>query len=169
VARLGADLQGLAAEKHTFKRWNSSPPILHAEFINFNNTAMVSIDPLPDITIGYPKLAARIEIQPELSIYRRFGALNAQNLLYFQAQLVDLEAKLRAQQAIDNTSTHGHKSKYAVTWLRLENSAIDGDTKQRDLVIEIRALLREFSEFVDRGTYMCAKLLSLIIYFQTMP
>jgi hypothetical protein len=112
-----------------------------------HNATMAQPDPFPDITIGYPKLAARVEVQPELGIYRRFGALNAQNLLYFQAQLVDLEARLRAQQALDNNSTHGKKPLYAKTWYRLEDSAIDGDTKQLDLVLKIRSVLREFSEY----------------------
>jgi hypothetical protein len=115
---------------------------------------MAAEDLFPDISIGYPKLAARVEIQPELSIYRRFGALNTQNLLYFQAQLTDLEASLRRQQVLDDTSTHGKKSYYAKSWFRLEDSAVDGDTKQLDLVLKIREVLREFSE------YACTRRLS---------
>jgi hypothetical protein len=107
---------------------------------------MTSIDPFPDITIGYPKLAARMEIQPELSIFRSFGALNSQNLLYYQAELEDLEAKLRAQQVFDDTSMVGKKSLYAKSWFRLENSTNDGDTRQLDLVQRIRMVLREYSK-----------------------
>ncbi|OAK97991.1 hypothetical protein IQ06DRAFT_357127 [Phaeosphaeriaceae sp. SRC1lsM3a] len=104
-----------------------------------------SADPLANITTGYPKLAARIEIQPQLSIYRRFGALNAQNILYLQAQLIDLETKLRTQQSRDDTNPQGKKALYAKTWYRLENSASDGDTKQLDLVLKTRQVLSEFN------------------------
>lgn len=110
---------------------------------------MASADPLANITIGYPKLAARIEIQPDLSIYRGFRALNAQNILYLQAQLIELEAKLRTQQARDDTNPHGKKALYAKTWFWLEKSASDGDTKQLDLVVKIRQVLSEYSKLAD--------------------
>ncbi|KAH7390763.1 hypothetical protein DE146DRAFT_766817 [Phaeosphaeria sp. MPI-PUGE-AT-0046c] len=105
---------------------------------------MTSADPLANITIGYPKLAARIEIQPELSMYRRFGGLGSQNILYFQGQLIDLESKLRLLQARDDTNPHGKKALYAKTWYRLEHSASDGDTKQLDLVLKIRQVLSDY-------------------------
>jgi hypothetical protein len=109
--------------------------------------SMASLDPFRHITIGYPKLAARIEVQPELSIYRRFGALNAQNLLYYQAELVDIEEKLRAQQVQDDNDATGEKSLYAKTWFRLKDSAVDGDTKQLDLVTCMRETLKEYSKY----------------------
>ncbi|KAI0605258.1 hypothetical protein TUN205_10503, partial [Pyrenophora tritici-repentis] len=89
---------------------------------------MAPYDPFHDITIGYPKLAARTEVQPELAIYRRFGAMNAQNLLYYQAELVDLEVKLRAQQVRDDKDRKGQKTKYAKTWFRLEDSEAQSAT-----------------------------------------
>jgi hypothetical protein len=107
---------------------------------------MAHLDPFRHITIGYPKLAARTEVQPEIAIYRRFGALNAQNVLYFQAELVDLEEKLRAQQVQDDSNPKGKKSLYAKTWFRLKDSAVDGDTEQLDLVMKIRETLREYSK-----------------------
>jgi hypothetical protein len=107
---------------------------------------MTSSDPFQDKPKGYPKLAARIEVQPELAIYRRFGALNAQNLLYYQAELMDIEEKLMAQQVKDNQDTNGAKQKYASNWFRLKVSATDGDTKQLDLVKRMREILKEYSE-----------------------
>ncbi|OAL45423.1 hypothetical protein IQ07DRAFT_624468 [Pyrenochaeta sp. DS3sAY3a] len=105
---------------------------------------MASQDPFPHIVIGYPKLAAKIEILPEVAIYRRFGALNAQNLLYFQAQLTDLEEKIRDQQLFDHNSSTGEKSQYAKNWFKLSDSENDGDTDQLDLVLKIRGLLKEY-------------------------
>ncbi|KAH7371655.1 hypothetical protein BKA66DRAFT_590642 [Pyrenochaeta sp. MPI-SDFR-AT-0127] len=95
---------------------------------------MATQDPFPDIVVGYPKLAAKMEIQPEVAIYRRFGALNAQNLLYFQAELIDLEEKIREQQVQDHNNKKGGKSLYAKNWFRLSDSENDGDTEQLDLI-----------------------------------
>jgi hypothetical protein len=102
-------------------------------------------DPLHQLVVGYPKLAAKMELQPELAIYRRFGALNGQNLLYYQAELMDLEQQLRKQQAEDGKNLHGKKSEYGKDWYRLQDSSEDGDTEQLDLVLKIRKLLNEYS------------------------
>jgi hypothetical protein len=44
--------------------------------------------------MGYTKLASVMGKNPELAIFRRFSALNAKNLLYLQAEHVNLEARL---------------------------------------------------------------------------
>jgi hypothetical protein len=44
---------------------------------------------------GYPKLSRLMAFYPEVAIFRRFGALNAENLLYLQAELQDLEIALQ--------------------------------------------------------------------------
>ena len=44
----------------------------------------VSHDPFHDLIPGYPKLAGRMGIMPEIGMFRRFGALNARSLLYYQ-------------------------------------------------------------------------------------
>lgn len=113
---------------------------------------MASNDPLRDIVIGYPKLAARMEIQPESAIFRRFGWLNAQNLLYLQAELISLEKQLRERQVADSTHTTGKKAQYALDWFWLSQSEDDGDTEQLDLVLRIRALLDEYSRPFSRPT-----------------
>jgi hypothetical protein len=110
-------------------------------------------DPLHEIVVGYPKLAAKMELQPELAIYRRFGALNAHNLLYYQAELVDLEQQLKKQQVQDDNNPHGKKNMYGRTWYRLQDSEEDGDTEQLDLVLKIRKLLHEYSG--SRTTTIC--------------
>ncbi|KAH3942736.1 hypothetical protein HBH64_150530 [Parastagonospora nodorum] len=105
-----------------------------------------SFDPLFESVAGYPKLARKIEIQPELAIFRRFGALNALNLLYFQAELTDLEEKLRRQQVEDDQDGKGTKLMYAKTWYRLQESEENGDTEQLDLVIRIRRVLKDYNK-----------------------
>jgi hypothetical protein len=106
---------------------------------------MASNDPFHEIVIGYPKLAAKIAVQPEAAIYRRFGALNAQNLLYLQAELTDLEGRLSEQQVLDNNEQKGSKPEYAKNWFFLQDSKVDGDTEQLDLVLKVRETLKEYS------------------------
>jgi hypothetical protein len=107
---------------------------------------MTPSDPFPDIVVGYPKLAAKFEVLPEASSYRRFGALNAQNLLYYQAELTYLEEKLQRQQKKDEIDQIGHGSSYAKNWYWLKHSKADGNGAQLELVMQIRMLLKEYSE-----------------------
>lgn len=44
--------------------------------------------------MGYDDLASLMSKAPEIAIFRRFSALNARNLLYFQAELTVLEKRL---------------------------------------------------------------------------
>jgi len=86
-----------------------------------------------------------MELRPELAIFRRFGALNAENILYFQAELVSLEQSLRKQQKADSESGHERRSKYALNWYQLSSSGDHGDTTQLDLVLRIRQTLKDYS------------------------
>lgn len=47
------------------------------------------------LTDGYPKLASLIGRTGEVAIFKRFSALNAENLLFMQAELLYLENELR--------------------------------------------------------------------------
>jgi hypothetical protein len=51
--------------------------------------------PAAPLVLGYPTLAAYIGATSELTIFRRFTSLQTQTLLYYQAELVYLEAQLR--------------------------------------------------------------------------
>jgi hypothetical protein len=94
---------------------------------------------------GYPRLASQIELRPDLAIFRRFGSLNAENLLYFQAELTMLERDLHDQQLEDHSSGHSRKSKYALSWYQLESSGLDGDERQLQLVFRMREVLKQYS------------------------
>lgn len=99
---------------------------------------------------GYPKLAREIELRPEFAIFRRFGGLNAMNLLYLQAELALLEESLQEQQKADSESGHSRKTKYARSWYQLSSSEEDGDTKQLVLVYKIRETLKQYSTYLQR-------------------
>ncbi|USP76595.1 hypothetical protein yc1106_03869 [Curvularia clavata] len=103
-------------------------------------------DPLREHVVGYPKLAAQIGILPELAIFRRFGALNAQNLLYMQAELAYLETKLKEQQQVDSTNPSGKRSVYALNWYWLKASEGTGADEQQTLILRIREVLKEYND-----------------------
>jgi hypothetical protein len=112
---------------------------------------MASTDAVSDAVVGYPKLAAKIEILPEIAIFRRFGALSAQNLLYYQAELTYLERKLKMQQAKDNNHGDDNEKTYAVDWYWLEKSQEQKTSPQLDLVLKIRKVLKEYRESCHVG------------------
>jgi hypothetical protein len=91
---------------------------------------------------------------PEMAMFRRFGALNARNLLYFQSELSNLEKKLEELEAADSKdSRDGTAKKYRYAWnhywLRTASLARDGETKQRDVVERIREVLKKYSECIS--------------------
>jgi len=96
---------------------------------------------------GYAKIASRIALNPELGIYRKFAALNAQNLLYLQAEIHGLEQELRdyAQNDADALDDQTRKL-YSRDWNTLAN-ARDHDRRQWDTVCQIREKLKEYSMF----------------------
>jgi hypothetical protein len=123
---------------------------------------MTSNDPLHKIVKGYPKLAAKMEIQPELAIYRRFGALNAQNLLYLQAELEMLENKLKKQQIQDDNDKQGNGTHYAKDWYWLNESknGTKGEQLQLQLVLQIRSTLKVYSKLNSEAIGLCKPLTS---------
>lgn len=86
-----------------------------------------------------------MNILPETSIFRRFGTLNSLNLLYLQAELTDIENKLREAQVADHNTSEGYKKFYAKNWYFLKVSAQDGDDKQLQLVNLLREKLDKYS------------------------
>ncbi|ORY15534.1 hypothetical protein BCR34DRAFT_598283 [Clohesyomyces aquaticus] len=97
---------------------------------------------------GYTKLASLIGSHPELAIFRRFGALNAQNLLYLQAELVHLENRLGKCFKADAESGHIDRKLYDRDWQSLAESgfAPDGNPEQWATALQIRRVLREYNE-----------------------
>lgn len=101
---------------------------------------------------GYPKIAASMGLIHETAMFRRFGALNARNLLYLQNDLADIETALNKIEREASDSTAGKKRKYALDayWLKTASPARDEDTEQRDLVLRMRDTLRQYSTFAVR-------------------
>ena len=97
---------------------------------------------------GYSRLASMMGGHPETAIFRRFGSLNALNLLYLQAELTNLENSLHKQADADAGSGHFERSLYARDWQSLSESATaeDGnDPTQWNTMLIIRDKLDEYS------------------------
>ena len=102
--------------------------------------------PLQNLVPGYPKLSGRMGMVPEMAIFRRFGTLNAQMLLYMQSELIHLEEELRELELEDSQSEQPYKSKYSRDCFFLYNPMTKGDDKQLTLVLKIKAKLKEYSK-----------------------
>ncbi len=100
---------------------------------------------------GYPKIASLMGAHPEVAIFRRFGALNAQNLLYLQAELVALEKDLRTCAAEDWASKDTDRVFYCRDWYSLssswDNESSDSEVtgRQWQIMLKIREKLKEYS------------------------
>jgi hypothetical protein len=105
---------------------------------------------------GYPSVAAFIASSPDLAVFRKFGQLNARNLLYLQTELIVLESELEALDREDLANAG------EVDWRRSWESVLRGqkedDNKRRKLVSEIRVKLKEYSKkSVLLRTYLSAR------------
>ena len=95
---------------------------------------------------GYAKLGDRQSHYPELAIYRRFAALNAQNILYLQAELHELEGDLREYAQEDATQPKASvRSQYSRNWRKLARSH-DDDRRQWNTMCTIRETLKEYND-----------------------
>ncbi|GME28998.1 hypothetical protein BKCO1_4700067 [Neofusicoccum parvum] len=89
---------------------------------------------------GYPKLAEQMSFFPEKAIFRRFGFLNNLNILYLQAELMDIEDQLRTMQRADSKKI-GPERYYAIDWDFLQR----GDSAQLKLVLQAREKLDQYN------------------------
>lgn len=99
--------------------------------------------------IGYPKMADFIGLEPQLAIFKRFGALNAENLLYMQAEIATLEEDLRSIVSGPDDSTNTQEAKnrdFAASWRLLQEAG--PNSLQYRKRMELRERLKEYSETV---------------------
>jgi hypothetical protein len=95
-------------------------------------------------TEGYERLAQFMGTYPELAIFRRYGALNLQNLLYLQAELLHLEDKLKIIIQEDNKDPR--RAVFSRAWYALYQGSEDGEPNiQYRTLLEIREKLRQYS------------------------
>jgi hypothetical protein len=71
---------------------------------------------------GYATMTFLMGEFAEVAIFRRFGALNAQNPLYLQSELKELESTLRKYALEDQSSGHYERIYYSRDWSALKDS-----------------------------------------------
>lgn len=102
------------------------------------------------MTAGYSVLSSLMGAYPEVAIFRRFGSINARNLLYMQAELTSLEKQLLDAEKADLGSAHPDRTIYSRDWRTLAESveAVDGDSSQWKIFLQLRAKIREYSKLL---------------------
>lgn len=96
---------------------------------------------------GYPQLSGVMAAHPKVAIFRTFASLNAQNLLYLQAELVHQEEQLRDIAEEDRTSNDPARVANDTNWLNLSKSVeAGGDPFQWRKIRGIRSKLAEYSK-----------------------
>lgn len=93
-----------------------------------------------------------MSVYPEIAVFRRFGALSSQNLLYLQAELQDMEQSLHDVQIRDNNSAN-EANLFSVNWWYMAHADERGvNSEQWELVQKIREKLKEYSKFLFDNT-----------------
>jgi hypothetical protein len=98
---------------------------------------------------GYVRLAEHMGRHPQLAILRRFGTLANETLLYYQAEITELEHRLKCIQGLDHQSDDENRKQYAQSWTLLSGSAAfeESDSPPREqykLIMKLRKLMVEY-------------------------
>jgi hypothetical protein len=98
---------------------------------------------------SYPKLSNLMGTWPEVAIFRRFGSLNAQNLLFSQAEITHLETELRDLRAEEEQKEDLKGIAAQRNWFELSQGLDDDDepSEQWEIIQKIRVKLKEYSTF----------------------
>lgn len=135
-------------DRKSLVRAETSPPGFEEAITNSNVPA-----PVPGINRtfssgSYPRLSEFMSLWPEVAIFRRFSALNTQNLLFLQAEIAHLERELctirkKEEQRADVKGLMAQRS-----WFELSQASEDGeDCPQWTVIQELRSKLTEYSMF----------------------
>ena len=103
------------------------------------NPAMAFLGPVE----GYPRLGSLMGADPPLAIFRRYSALNAQTLLYMQAEINQLEQELQEISSEDFKSKDQEISAFSREWWKLAG-ATGGNSLQWSKCLHIRAKLDQY-------------------------
>lgn len=124
--------------------------------------AHITIHDLQSPKNGYERLAAHMGNIPERAIFRRFTALNAKNILYYQAELAWLEERLAEQIEADHQSDDDTRQQYGQWWYKLSHSErySCGSSKQWEIFQNIRRILHDYSQTQKSAVWRCSLLTS---------
>ncbi|MCJ1307123.1 hypothetical protein MMC25_000769 [Agyrium rufum] len=100
---------------------------------------------VPPQVEGYPKLAGILGLKPEIAIFKRFAKLQAENLLFLQAELLQLEQDLEEIVLEDLASANPVTQSYARSYWAMRYASEHGDGLQWRKRTEIKEKLKEYS------------------------
>jgi len=96
---------------------------------------------------GYAKLAHLMgnhHTDGHFLIFQKFERLSAQNLLYLQAEIVDLQETLANY--VKENSEYRDRQEFATDWWKLSTSAA---SEQWDTWLQLRSKLKEYCELLS--------------------
>jgi len=99
---------------------------------------------------GWPKVALLMAQTPDFASFSRFRDLNIKSLLYYQSELTSIRKSLHKQEWKDyRLGAEDEKHEYCNRADYLVNSKESGGepSKQWALVLKMRSVLKEYSEF----------------------
>lgn len=100
---------------------------------------------------GYQRLADFMADHQAHAVFRQFGSLNMLNLLYYQAELTQLEQDLCEAARVDRESADRYRQLYFRSFWLLSHGETDNDDTttgsmaQWELVLKLRGLMKEYS------------------------
>ncbi|KAL6249386.1 hypothetical protein RBB50_003239 [Rhinocladiella similis] len=100
---------------------------------------------------GYDSLNSAFSCCPELNIYRKFAILRQRNLILLQAELMGQEKKLLKLIHDDRESGDPIRESFATNLEALLNDESELGSKQRELAMETRHVLKEYEEALLRA------------------
>jgi hypothetical protein len=108
---------------------------------------VIGVPEEPSLPMAYPQLAKHMSDHPDSAVFRRYGALNFRNLLYYQAELDQLEEKLEEVERLNHELCESGRGRdFASKWYWLGGGGSDEHSKvQLALVLEIREVVRQYS------------------------
>jgi hypothetical protein len=108
--------------------------------------------------VGYDELSRLMSDHPELLILRTYSNLNIKNLLYYEAELANLEVELQEVESANRATGSSSRRDFATSWRRLSTSPdcvslMTADSHPREgseslqwqIVCRIRDVLRDYS------------------------
>lgn len=95
---------------------------------------------------GYPKLATIMGPYKGMALFKRFAALNARNLLYMQAELLELQRQLDMAASFDREEGYSYDVEALALIKSDEEDEEQDDASQWQLFLKIRRKLKEYSQ-----------------------
>lgn len=98
---------------------------------------------------GYDRIALLFASDPSIAIFRRFDRLNAENLLYYQAELAQIEHDLEYIIADDKSCSDEERHRYCFSVEDVKRSSGSTNPEQKSQwlkFLEARELLEKYSK-----------------------